>query len=155
MPKAHVSWTGDMKFNGIDRNGHIVLMEASPKYGGNGDGVAPLELLLSALGGCAGIDIVTMLKARKQNLISFDVEIEGVRKETLPKIFESVDVKFYLKGDLDEKVVTRVVDLVMTKICPIAAMLCASTNLKWNCEITQLLIEKVHVERQSKATAHK
>ncbi len=135
MPRAHVNWNGDMRFKGIDRNGNSVLMEANKQNGGNGEGITPLELLLSALGGCAGIDIVTMLKARGQNLTSFDAEIEGNRKEILPKIFESVNVKFTFSGNLDENVVRRTVDLVMTKVCPIAAMLCATTNLKWCYEI--------------------
>ena len=137
MPKARVSWTGSMKFKGIDENGHVLLMEAGPKYGGKGEEATPVELLLSALGGCAGVAIVRMLIARGQNLISFDVDLEGVRKETEPRMLEKVNAKFYLKGDLDEKVVEKVIDLVMTSISPVAEMLSGPTNLDWSCEITK------------------
>jgi len=138
MPKAHVSWTGGMKFSGIDGNGHVLLMEASPKYGGKGEEATPVELLLSALGGCAGVAIVRMLKARGQNLISFDVDLEGIKKVTEPRMLEKVNAKFYLKGDLDEKVVENVIDLVMTSISPVAEMLSGPTNLDWGCEITKI-----------------
>jgi len=152
MPKAHVSWTGDMKFSGIDENGHVLLMEASPQYGGIGEGVTPVELLLSALGGCAGVAIVTMLRHRGQNLISLDVDLEGVKKITVPRMFETVKAKFYLKGDFDEKVVESVVDLVMTNISPVAEMLSGPTDLKWDYEITKISKEKVQAEQLPKTT---
>lgn len=138
MPKAHVTWTGKLQFNAEDRYGHQVLMEASPQYGGEGKGITPMELLLSALGGCAGIDIVTMLKARGQNLVSYEVEIQGIRKEELPKTFQSVEVKFYLKGDLDPDIVDKVLHLTMAKICPIAVMLGSTSNMKWCYEIIKM-----------------
>ena len=138
MPKAHVTWEGKLQFNAEDRYGHQVLMEASPQYGGEGKGITPMELLLSALGGCAGIDIVTMLKARGQNLVSYEVELQGIRKEELPKTFESVEAKFYLKGDLDPDIVDRVMHLTMTKICPIAAMLGSTSKMKWCYEIIKM-----------------
>ena len=139
-----------MKFNGIDENGHVLLMEASPQYGGIGEGVTPVELLLSALGGCAGVAIVSMLRHRGQNLISLDVDLEGVRKVTVPRMFETVKAKFYLKGDFDEEVVKSVVDLVMTNISPVAEMLSGPTDLKWDCEITKIAKEKVQAEQLPK-----
>ena len=103
-----------------------------------GEEATPVELLLSALGGCAGVAIVRILKARGQNLISFDVDLEGIKKVTEPRMLEKVNAKFYLKGDLDEKVVEKVIDLVMTSISPVAEMLSGPTNLDWGCEITKI-----------------
>ncbi len=135
MPKAHVSWKGSMQFLGQDRYGHEVLMEASPQYGGRGEGITPMELLLAALGGCAGIDIVTMLKARGQAVASYDVAIEGVRREEHPKTFRDVEVKFTLRGQLDRAVVDRVLGITMTRLCPIAYVLDKTSSLRWSYEI--------------------
>ena len=135
MPKAHISWKGNMQFIGQDRYGHEVLMEASPQYGGDGKGITPMEMLLAALGGCAGIDIVTMLKARGQNLASYDVAIEGVRRDEHPKTFREIEVKFTFGGQLDRAIVDRVVSITMTKLCPIAHMLDRTSSLKWSYEI--------------------
>ncbi len=135
MPKANVSWKGKMQFVGHDRYGHEVLMEASPQYGGEGKGITPMEMLLAALGGCAGIDIVTMLRARGQNLSSYDVSIEGVRRDENPKTFKEVEVRFTLGGQLDQAMVERVVNLTMSKLCPIAHMLDKTSSLRWSYEI--------------------
>lgn len=135
MPKAHISWKGDMQFMGQDRYGHAVLMEASPQYGGKGEGITPMELLLAALGGCAGIDIVTMLKARGQAVVAYDVEIEGVRRDEHPKTFRDVEVRFTLRGALDRAVVERVLSITMTKLCPIAYVLDKTSSLRWSYEL--------------------
>ncbi|MCX8170167.1 MAG: hypothetical protein N3D72_03655, partial [Candidatus Methanomethyliaceae archaeon] len=71
MPRATVIWNGDLKLIGRDSLGHEVLMEAHKRYGGTGTGITPMELFLMALGGCVGLEIVIMLKARNQNLVYY------------------------------------------------------------------------------------
>ncbi|MDH5806424.1 MAG: OsmC family protein [Candidatus Methanomethylicaceae archaeon] len=135
MPKATVVWNGDLKLYGRDSYGHEVLMEAHKKYGGTGSGITPMDLFLMALGGCVGLEIVAMLKARKQGLIYYEAELEGTTREEHPKILNKIYVKFKLKGDLDDEVVDRVVNLAMSKLCPIAAMLSSISEIKWSYEI--------------------
>jgi uncharacterized OsmC-like protein len=88
------------------------------------------------------VEIVSMLRHREQNLISLEVDLEGVRKITVPRMFETVKAKFYLKGDFNEKVVKSVVDLVMTNISPVAEMISGPTDVKWDCEIAKVLRKK-------------
>ncbi len=135
MPEATVKWAGGLKFTGEDRLGHDVLMEASKTYGGEGQGFTPMELLLATLGGCAGIDIVSMLRARGQNLTGYEVAIKAVRREQLPRTFQKVTVRFTLKGDLNDEIVNRVVRLTMTKLCPIAVILGSTSELEWSYEL--------------------
>lgn len=112
-------------------------MEAHKNYGGSGEGTTPMDLFLIALGGCAGLDIINMLKSRGQNLTYYEVELEGVRRDAHPRFFSKISLKFKLKGELDDNVVERVVRLTMTKLCPIAAMLANISELKWSYEITK------------------
>ena len=135
MAKASVKWNGELKLIGKDQYGHEILMEMLKKYGGTGEGTAPMDLFLVALGGCAGLDIVTMLKARGQLLTSYEVKINGIKRKEHPKFFKKIFMKFILKGDLDDKIVDRVIRLTMTKLCPIAAMLGEIAELKWGYEI--------------------
>ncbi|MCQ5374134.1 MAG: OsmC family protein [Candidatus Methanomethylicia archaeon] len=137
MPKASVTWNGDLKLVGRDQFGHEVLMEAHKRYGGSGEGTTPMDLFLIALGGCASLDIITMLKSRNQDLASLDVELEGIRREEHPRFFSKISIKFKLKGTLDDNIVERVVRLTMTKLCPIAAMLANISELKWSYEISK------------------
>ncbi|MCX8181705.1 MAG: OsmC family protein [Candidatus Methanomethyliaceae archaeon] len=137
MPKASVRWNGDLKLVGKDQFGHEVLMEAHKRYGGSGEGTTPMDLFLMALGGCASLEIITMLKSRNQNLTSLDVELEGIRREEHPRFFSKISVKFKFQGALDDNIVDRVVRLTMTKLCPIAAMLSNISEMKWSYEISK------------------
>lgn len=97
-----------------------------------------MDLFLMALGGCASLDIITMLKSRNQGLASLDVELDGIRREEHPRFFSKISIKFKLKGALDDNVVDRVVRLTMTKLCPIAAILANISELKWSYEISKV-----------------
>ncbi|MCS7098157.1 MAG: OsmC family protein [Candidatus Methanomethyliaceae archaeon] len=141
MPRATVIWNGDLKLIGRDSLGHEVLMEAHKRYGGTGTGITPMELFLMALGGCVGLEIVIMLKARNQNLVYYEAELEGTSKEEHPKILNKIYVKFRLKGNLDDDVVDKVVNLAMSKLCPIAAMLSSISEIKWSYEIIKDEVE--------------
>lgn len=137
MPHATIRWLGGMKFEGSDSLGHKTLMEAHKNYGGLGEGTTPMDLFLIALGGCAGIDIVTMLEARGEHLESYEVAIDGERRQEYPKFFSKISLRFILRGDLDDNVVDRVVRLTMTKVCPIAAMLSKIAEVTWAYEIVR------------------
>ncbi len=112
-------------------------MEAHKNYGGLGEGTTPMDLFLIALGGCAGIDIVTMLEARKQELEAYEVIIDGERRDEHPRFFKKIVLRFILKGNLDDNVVDHVIRLTMTKVCPIAAMLSNVAEVTWSYEIAR------------------
>jgi putative redox protein len=135
MPKVHVSWLENLKFLSEDPRNNKTFMEASPLHGGTGSEVSPMDLFLSALGGCAGVTIITMLKARGQTPDSMNMEIDGSLMNENPKFFEKINIRFLLAGDLKEEVVERVIRLTMTKLCPIAAMLGQVTKLNWEYEL--------------------
>jgi putative redox protein len=135
MPKVSLVWNGDLKLTGKDALGHEVILEAHKKYGGTGIGITPMDLLLMALGGCAGLEIVTMLKSRNQKLLAFNIDIEGLVREEIPRILTKIYVKFILRGELDDEIVDRVINLTMSKLCPIAAMLSQLSEIKWSYEI--------------------
>lgn len=137
MPHATIRWTGGLKFEGMDSLGHLTIMEAHKNYGGLGEGTTPMDLFLIALGGCAGIDIVTMLEARKQELEAYEVIIDGERRDEHPRFFKKIVLRFILKGNLDDNVVDHVIRLTMTKVCPIAAMLSNVAEVTWSYEIAR------------------
>uniref|UniRef100_A0A7C3J4T3 OsmC family peroxiredoxin n=1 Tax=Candidatus Methanomethylicus mesodigestus TaxID=1867258 RepID=A0A7C3J4T3_9CREN len=135
MPHATVKWVGNRKFVGGDRLGHEHIMEAHRNYGGLGEGTTPMDMFLIALGGCAGIDIVTMLEARGQAIKRFEVAIDGKRREQHPRFFSKISLKFTLGGDLKEDVVDHVISLTMRKVCPIAGILSQISDMDWSFEI--------------------
>jgi len=94
---------------------------------GKGDppglGPAPMELLLFAVGGCTGMDVISILRKMRQPVEDFRIEVRGERAQEHPKKYTSIELIYYFKGDLDEQRVARAIELSETKYCSVEATL--------------------------------
>jgi putative redox protein len=130
---------GDFGFEAKDANGNVVRLDSSPESGGQNFGFRPMQLLLAGLGGCSGIDIVSILKKQRQDVQGFHMTVEGDRevgKE--PSLWENLTIVFELKGNIDLAKATRACELSMDKYCSVAETLRRSgTNLKWEVRIVE------------------
>lgn len=116
--------SGDFGFEAKDAGGHIVRMDSSPESGGAGFGIRPMQMLLMGLGGCSGIDIVSILNKQRQPIEAFHMTIEGEReKGKEPTLWENVHVHFALKGAIDPDKAKKACELSMDKYCSVAATL--------------------------------
>ncbi|MBS1949295.1 MAG: OsmC family protein [Bacteroidetes bacterium] len=124
---------GDFGFEAKDANGHVVRMDTSPETGGNNFGARPMQMLLMSLGGCSGIDIVSILKKQRQNIESLSMNIEGEREPGKePSLWKDVTIVFELKGNIDQEKAKRACELSMEKYCSVAATLkAAGCDVKW------------------------
>jgi len=121
--KIRVEWLGELRFRGTNADGRSAIMDATDEKG-HPAGVTPMQLLLMALGGCTGIDIVSILKKQRQNLTGFAVNITGHRRSEPPRYYEMIHVEYVLKGSgLDDKKVRRAIQLSEEKYCSVRAML--------------------------------
>lgn len=125
--------SGDYGFEAKDASGHVVRMDTSAETGGANFGVRPMQMLLMGLGGCSGIDIVSILKKQRQELVDFKTTIEGVRQAGVePSLWQNVNIKFELTGNIDKEKAERAVALSMDKYCSVAETLRqAGCNLTW------------------------
>ncbi|GGB15970.1 OsmC family protein [Puia dinghuensis] len=116
--------SGDFGFEAKDAFGHTVRLDSSPETGGANFGVRPMQLLLMGLGGCSGIDIVSILNKQRQAVEDFHMTIEGEReKGKEPTLWETVHIHFALKGDIDPDKAKKACELSMDKYCSVAATL--------------------------------
>ena len=104
-------------------SGGRVPIDGSPTIGGQGLGARPMELLLSALGGCTGIDVVGILAKQRQPVEDLPVTVEGERGPGEPAVFTRIHVHFAVRGPTDERAVARAVELSMEKYCSVARTL--------------------------------
>jgi len=104
-------------------SGGRVPIDGSPAIGGQGLGARPMELLLSALGGCAGIDVVGILAKQRQPVDDLVVTVEGDRSSGEPSLFTRIHVHFVVSGPTDQRAVQRAVELSMDKYCSVARTL--------------------------------
>jgi len=124
-------------FEGKDASGHIVKMDSSPESGGQDYGFRPMQMLLLGLGGCSGIDVVSILKKQKQPIEGFRILIDGER-ETGKEATRWKEVKmiFELKGTLDPEKARRACALSVEKYCSVASTLFGSgTRIEWETKI--------------------
>ena len=115
-----VEWKGGLRFEGTGPSGHTAVMDASKEIGGEDSGPRPTEMLLFALGGCTGIDVVMLLKKMQQQVSGVTMRISAQRAEQDPKKFTEIHVTYEITGtDLDESKVQRAVTLSSEKYCSV------------------------------------
>ncbi|WP_419880621.1 OsmC family protein [Peribacillus sp. B-H-3] len=130
--KTNVAWNGNMSFTGTAPSGHEITMDASEESGGTNSGARPTELLLNALAGCTGIDIITILQKMRLNPLSFHLEVDGERAEDHPKRFTSIHIHYSLEGALPEDKVIRAIMLSKDKYCSVSKTLSANVTASYS-----------------------
>ena len=130
---------GDYGFEARDAMGHHMTLDTSAENGGVNAGIRPMQTLLMALGGCSGIDVVSILKKQRQTITGFSMKIEGEReKGKEPSLWKWVHVVFELMGDIDEEKVKRACALRIEKYCSVAETLRrAGAEIKWEVRVEQ------------------
>ena len=125
---------GDFGFEAKDANGHTIKLDTSDETGGMNFGFRPMQSLLAALGGCSGIDIVSILKKQRLTIEGFSMKIQGQReKGKEPSLWESVHIDFELKGNLAQEKAERACALSINKYCSVAETLRRSgTKITWD-----------------------
>ena len=96
-----------------------------------------MEMLLIALGGCTGADIVSILEKKRQRVTGYSIEVRGERRAEHPRIFTKIEVVHYVRGHgIDPKAVQHAVELSETKYCSVSAMLGATAQISMRFEVT-------------------
>jgi putative redox protein len=121
---ASVDLLDAMAFRATTGTGHVVVMDAAPEVGGGDAGPRPMEMLLVGLGGCTGMDVISILRKMHQNVSAYQIRLSGERATDHPKIFTHISVEHVVRGrHLSAGAVTRAVELSATRYCSAAAML--------------------------------
>lgn len=108
-------------FIGVTPSGHAQVIETNSA---RGTAATPMELLLLALGGCTGVDVISILKKKRQQVTDYRIEVSGERREEFPKRFTKLIVKHIVRGhNVTEQAVARAIELSETKYCSVAATL--------------------------------
>ena len=121
--KITTTWLGNMKFESTNPSGHNLFIDAGPENDGNGEGYRPKALMLSALAGCSGLDVASLIKKMKLEVSNFKIDIEANLTEEHPKFYDKVAMHFHFYGDnLGEKKLQKAVDLSIEKYCGVMEM---------------------------------
>ena len=122
--KATVQWKENLTFLGTPDSGFPVQMDADDSLGGTGSGVRPMEMVALALAGCTGMDVLSILRKKRQQITQFEVRVNAPRSPEYPKVFRSAQLTYVVIGKkVDEAAVLRSIELSVTKYCPVHFML--------------------------------
>ncbi len=118
------TWLEKMAFES-QVSGHRIVMDADERAGGEDRGPKPKPLVLSALGGCTGMDVIHILTKMKIEPSYFNIAIEGTLSEEQPKRYTHIHLVYEFKADdnLDNKKVENAVKLSQDKYCSVSALL--------------------------------
>jgi putative redox protein len=116
VKKVAVRWIDGMEFETKTDSGHTSVIDASVRAGGKNHGPSPMELLLLGLAGCTGIDVVEILQKKRLDVTGVQVQVEGRRADTHPKVYTEIDVVYTIKGkDIPERAVEQAIHLSQEK----------------------------------------
>lgn len=122
--KATVQWKENMTFVGTPDSGFPVQMDADDSFGGTNSGVRPMEMVALALASCTGMDVLSILRKKRQEVTQFEVRVNAPRSPEYPKVFTSALITYIVSGkNVDEAAVLRSIELSVTKYCPVHFML--------------------------------
>lgn len=127
-----VKWNGKMAFSGAAPSGHEMKMDAAAEIGGENSGPRPTELLLNAVAGCTGIDIISILQKMRLEPTSFQMEVSGNRADDHPKRFTEIHIHYSLEGDMPEDKVVRAIQLSKDKYCSVSHSLNANITASYS-----------------------
>lgn len=128
---AKVTWKKGLSFNGVAGSGFEIPLGTSIEHGGAGDGASPMELLLIGLGGCTGMDVISILEKKRQEVTHFEIKLHGIRAEEHPKVYKEITLEYIVTGhNVDPEAVKRAVELSETKYCSASAMLNKTAEIK-------------------------
>ncbi|MEH7299025.1 OsmC family protein [Neobacillus drentensis] len=127
-----IKWNEKMAFSGTTPSGHEIKMDAAPEVGGENTGARPTELLLNAVAGCTGIDIISILHKMRLEPSSFQMDVKGERADDHPKKFTTINIHYALEGDLPEEKVVRAIQLSKEKYCSVSHSLSAEISASYS-----------------------
>jgi putative redox protein len=135
--ESTVTWASGMSFN-ADQDGHSIALDLPLDLGGADLGAKPKTLLLTALGGCTAMDVVSILKKMQVEFAGLKIHASADLTEEHPKVFKSIHIKYLFSGKgLPMDKLEKAVNLSMDKYCGVSAMLAKA------CPITHEIIVEI------------
>jgi putative redox protein len=125
---AHSEWKHDDVFEGHAENGNTIVFDADAAHA---HGPSPMEAVLMALCGCTSVDVVSILKKKRQEVTGLRVSATATQAETSPRVFTHIKLTYAVSGKLSRKAVEDAVSLSKTKYCSVSLMLEKAATIEY------------------------
>ncbi len=136
MPSANVVWNKGLQFVGTSESGHAIVTDAKRKEGGFEAGPSPIELTLIALGGCTAMDVVPIMKKKRQEFDAFEVEIIAEKSAQPPNYLPKIEMVYRIWGEsVSEDALVSAIELSKDKYCTVSNTLSGKAEITYRYEI--------------------
>lgn len=127
---AHATLASGMRFEARAGSGHHVTLDAAEQDGGRDTGFRPMEMLLVGLAGCTAMDVISILRKKRQQVTAYEVQVEGIRADAHPMVFTTIRVEHIITGHhIQPEAVARAIQLSEGRYCGAGAMLGKAAHL--------------------------
>jgi putative redox protein len=138
MIEAKVTLVSDMQFSGKSDSGHTLTMDADDSSGGRNAGFRPMELLLVGFGGCSGMDVISILRKKRQQVTGLEINVKGEKTDDYPKVYKQVHIEYIVKGKgVEKEAVERAIALSLDKYCSVGATLAKAGKISHSYRIVE------------------
>jgi putative redox protein len=123
-----------LRFRATNDAGRTILLDSGK------DAIAPnpMEVLLAALGGCAGMDVIAILRKQRQQVTAYAIELVGQRRDEHPRAYTAIEVVHRVTGrNLSAAAITEAIRLTDTKYCSVYATLAPGVALTSRYELVE------------------
>ncbi len=122
--EATITLLDRMTFSAVSDSGHAVRIDTGLESGGDDSAARPIELVAMALGSCTAMDVISILRKKKQDVTNFEVLVHAEKAEEHPKVFTGAVLTYVVSGrGVEEAAVRRAIELSAQKYCPVHSML--------------------------------
>lgn len=126
-----LNWKGKMVFEGAGDSGFTQRLDTDESVGGGNSGARPMEFIALGLAGCMGMDVISILQKKKQDVKDFQVQVHAERADEHPKVFTRATIEYLVTGKVvNAAAVLRAIELSAEKYCPAQAMLSKAFPMK-------------------------
>lgn len=125
---AHADWKHDNVFEGKTDDGNTILIDADAPHT---HGPSPMELVLMALCSCTSVDVVSILRKKRQDLTALRVSATALQAPAPPRVFTDIKLTYSVRGKLSRKAVEDAVSLSKNKYCSVSLMLEKAARIEY------------------------
>ena len=143
---AKAQLVAGMEFEAEAGSGHRVTLDAAEHGGGHDRGFRPMEMLLVGLAGCTAMDVISILRKKRQHVTGYDVQVRGERAEDHPMVYKDITVEHIITGhQVNAASVARAIELSETKYCGAGATISKTAKLTHTFRIEEAAPEAIEI----------
>lgn len=135
MTTANITWVEDMQFVAQGDSGHAIVMDSSAEVGGHDTGARPMEVLLMGILGCTAMDVISILKKKRQPVTGLKIFATGDRNAEHPKYYTKIHLEYVAYGDVELEALERSAQLSEEKYCSAIATVRGKAEITRSCRV--------------------